>query len=172
MIPVISAMTPSDWERVAAIYAEGIATGEATFETQVPSFEAWDQSHLARPRLVASGDGQLAGWAALSPVSRRAVYAGVAETSIYVAGEARGLGIGGALLRELVEASEALGFWTLQAGIFTTNRASITLHERCGFRIVGIRERIAPLRGEWRDVALMERRSARIPSATAADPRA
>ena len=162
MIPQIAPMKPCDWERVAAIYADGIATGQATFETEVPSWEAWDQAHLPEPRLVTSLDGRVVAWAALSPVSRRAVYSGVAETSIYVDGAVRGHGVGRALLQALVDASEAAGIWTLQAGIFATNRASIILHERCGFRILGTRERIARLHGEWRDVALMERRSARV----------
>jgi phosphinothricin acetyltransferase len=155
-------MTPTDWPSVQAIYEEGIATGNATFQSAAPAWEAWDAGHLAEPRLVASLDGAVAGWAALSPVSSRAVYAGVAEVSVYVAADARGHGCGLALLRRLVDASEARGIWTLQAGIFPENTASIALHERCGFRVVGRRERLGEMRGRWRDVVLMERRSTSV----------
>jgi phosphinothricin acetyltransferase len=160
--PAVRVMTADDWPRVRAIYAEGIATGDATFQTSPPSWEEWDAAHLAEPRLVADLRGDVAGWAALSPVSRRAVYAGVAEVSVYVAESARGRGAGRALLEALVRASEAAGLWTLQAGIFPENSASIALHERCGFRVVGRRERIGALYGSWRDVLLMERRSHRV----------
>jgi phosphinothricin acetyltransferase len=152
-------MREADWPAVAAIYAEGIATGLATFETAVPEYGAWDRAHLAEHRLVADQDGSLAGWAALSPVSARAAYAGVAEETIYVAAAARGRGLGSALLDALVAGSEAGGIWTLQAAIFAENGASIALHARCGFRVVGTRERIGELHGTWRDVVLMERRS-------------
>jgi phosphinothricin acetyltransferase len=152
-------MREADWPAVAAIYAEGIATGLATFETAVPEYGAWDRAHLAEHRLVADQDGALAGWAALSPVSARAAYAGVAEETIYVAAAARGRGLGSALLDALVAGSEAGGIWTLQAAIFAENGASIALHARCGFRVVGTRERIGELHGTWRDVVLMERRS-------------
>jgi phosphinothricin acetyltransferase len=152
-------MTREDWPRVRAIYEEGIATGDATFEMAAPEWDTWDAGHLAACRLVAEAGGTIAGWAALSPVSRRAVYAGVAEVSVYVAAAARGAGIGRALLEALVAESERHGLWTLQAGIFPENRASITLHGRCGFRVVGRRERIGRLGSRWRDVMLMERRS-------------
>jgi len=133
--------------------------GNATFEIAAPSWDAWNRGHLPHSRLVASLDGQIAGWAALSPVSSRRVYAGVAEVSIYVAAAARDQGMGQALLTALVDSSEQNGIWTLQAGIFPENRASIALHEGCGFRLVGIRERPGQLNGVWRDVALLERRS-------------
>ncbi|HET6174454.1 MAG TPA: GNAT family N-acetyltransferase [Gaiellales bacterium] len=152
-------MQPGDWPEVAAIYAEGIATGVATFETSVPAYEAWDAAHLPDHRLVARAGGRLLGWVALSPYSGRAVYRGVAEETIYIAEEARGQGVGGGLLRALVESAEGAGIWTLQAGIFPENEASVALHERCGFRVVGRRERIGRLAGSWRDVVLMERRS-------------
>jgi L-amino acid N-acyltransferase YncA len=155
-------MGPGDWPAVAAIYAEGIATGDATFETEVPGYAAWDTAHLADHRLVARAGGAVVGWAALSAVSRRAVYRGVAESTIYVAERARGQGIGSGLLRALVEQAECGGIWTLQAGIFPENGASIALHERCGFRIVGTRERLGKLGESWRDVVLMERRSALV----------
>jgi phosphinothricin acetyltransferase len=158
----IRPMSPADWPAVARIYAEGIATGTATFETAVPTWEAWDAAHVAAARLVAELDGAVVAWAALTPVSGRCVYAGVAEVSVYVGAEARGRGVGRRLLTALVEASEEAGFWTLQAGIFARNAASIALHERCGFRMVGVRERIGALRGEWLDTVLMERRSAAV----------
>jgi L-amino acid N-acyltransferase YncA len=155
----IAPLTAADAEAVAGIYAEGIATGEATFETVVPGWAAWDAAHLERPRLAARADGRTVGWAALSAGSGRCVYAGVAEVSVYVAAAARGQGVGGALLATLVEASEAEGIWTLQAGVFPENAASLRLHERAGFRVVGTRERLGQLRGIWRDVVLLERRS-------------
>lgn len=155
-------MGAEDWPQVAAIYAEGIATGNATFETSAPEWEQWDAAHLASPRLLARVGERIAGWAALSPVSRRAVYAGVAEVSVYVAKEMRGRGIGRLLLENLVEASEDRGLWTLQAGIFPENTASIAIHKRAGFRVVGTRERLGCMDGVWRDVVLMERRSARV----------
>jgi L-amino acid N-acyltransferase YncA len=150
------------WDEVARIYAQGIATGNATFETEVPSWEAWDASHLADHRLVALRDGEVAGWAALSHVSDRCVYGGVAEESVYVAEEARGQGVGGELLEALIASSESAGIWTIQTGIFPENEASVRLHERVGFRIVGTRERLGRLNGVWRDVLLLERRSAAV----------
>jgi len=156
---VIEPMQRSDWETVCAIYLEGINTGNATFETQAPSWEEWNRKHAKDCRLVARRDGHVVGWAALSPVSSRCVYAGVAEVSIYVARETQRQGVGEALLRELIEESEHSGFWTLQSGIFPENEASIALHRSCGFREVGIRERLGQLNGVWRDVVLMERRS-------------
>ena len=148
-----------DWPGVARIFEAGIKTGDATFETEVPRWEAWDAAHLGRHRLVADRDGAVLGWAALSPVSERCCYAGVAEVSVYVAPEAQGQGVGRALLERLVADSEADGIWTLQAGIFPENLASVGLHGRCGFRVVGRRERLGQLRGEWRDVLLLERRA-------------
>ena len=155
-------MRAEDWPQVAAIYAEGIATGNATFETSGPEWTQWDAAHLASPRLLARTAKKIAGWAALSPVSRRAVYAGVAEVSVYVSKDMRGQGIGHLLLEALVEASEKQGLWTLQAGIFPENTASIALHKQAGFRVVGTRERLGCMDGVWRDVVLMERRSARV----------
>jgi L-amino acid N-acyltransferase YncA len=142
---------------VRAIFGEGIATGQATFETETPSWEHWDGAHSSG--LVSEEDGEVVGWAALAPYSERAVYAGVAEESIYVAERARGRGVGRTLLEELVRRSEQAGIWTLEAGVFPENRASVALHLGCGFRIVGVRERIGRLNGEWRDVLLLERRS-------------
>jgi phosphinothricin acetyltransferase len=156
---LIRGLTAADWPGVAAIYAEGIATRNATFELDVPSWDAWDASHLPEFRLVAEEAGRLLGWAALSGVSERCCYAGVAENSIYVAAEARGRGVGAALLGELVERAEQAGIWTIQTGIFPENEASVALHRRCGFRVVGVRERLGQLDGVWRDVLLLERRS-------------
>jgi L-amino acid N-acyltransferase YncA len=155
----IKAMAPGDWPRVRAIYLEGIATGNATFEQSAPEWAKWDAGHLAAARLVARSGNEVLGWAALSPVSSRAVYAGVAEVSIYVGESARGHGVGRELMARLIAESEAAGIWTLQAGIFPENTASIALHERARFRIVGRRERIGQMNGRWRDVVLMERRS-------------
>jgi len=152
-------MAPGDWPRVAEIYAEGIATGDATFESEVPGWENWDAAHLESPRLVAELYGDTAGWAALAPYSDRCVYGGVGEVSVYVAGPARGRGVGGALLEALVAGAEAAGIWTLQAGVFPENEGSLALHERAGFRRVGLRERIGKIGGRWRDVVLLERRS-------------
>lgn len=156
----IDSMTRADWPQVEAIYREGIATGNATFETVTPTWDAWDAAHLDSCRLVAREGDQVLGWAALTPVSGRCVYAGVAEVSVYVAEAARGRGVGKALLRALVAASEEAGLWTLQAGILRENATSIALHEKCGFRVVGVRDRLGQLHGIWRDVVLMERRSA------------
>ena len=155
----ITPLTPDDWPAVRAIYAEGIATGQATFETAVPDWAAWDAARMACCRLVARRGAALVGWATLGPVSSRPVYGGVAEVSVYVAAAARGLGVGRALLAALVAASEADGIWTLQAGIFPENAASLALHVACGFRVVGRRERIAQHHGLWRDTLLLERRS-------------
>jgi L-amino acid N-acyltransferase YncA len=156
-------MQPDDWPAVGEIYGEGIATGGATFETELPDGEKWENSHRKDCRFVACASenrtGTLLGWAALSPVSARRVYAGVAEISVYVAASARGQGIGRALLETLVAASERCGIWTLQAGIFPENAASIALHKSCGFWEVGTRRRIGKLRDTWRDVLLLERRS-------------
>jgi L-amino acid N-acyltransferase YncA len=152
-------MRPDDWPAVRTIYEQGIATRQATFETAAPTWEAWDASHLAEPRLVAEGDGEVIGWAALSPVSRRPCYAGVVEGSVYVAEPARGRGVGRALLERLCVHADEVGIWTIQTSIFPENLASIELHKRCGFRVVGTRERIAQLDGIWRDTVLMERRA-------------
>lgn len=157
----IEPMRLEDWPAVRAIYSEGIATGNATFEQTAPEWEKWDASHLPDARIVArSGAGDVLGWAALSGVSSRCVYAGVAEVSLYIAERARGRGLGRQLMARLIAESEAQGIWTLQAGIFPENAASIALHERAGFRIVGRRERLGQMNGRWRDVVLMERRSA------------
>ncbi len=158
----IAELRASDWEQVRAIYLEGIATGNATFETDAPDWESWNRNHLWFGRLVARDDRAVAGWAALSSVSSRLVYAGVAEVSVYVAASAQGNGIGRLLLAALIEEAERNGLWTLQAGIFPENIASIVLHKNCGFREVGRRERIGSLRGVWRDVILLERRSRTI----------
>jgi phosphinothricin acetyltransferase len=155
----IEPMTAEDWAAVRAIYLEGIATGNATFEKAAPEWEAWDAAHLRHSRLVGRVDGEIAGWAALAPVSGRCVYGGVAEVSVYVAARARGRKIGQRLLAALVEESERQGIWTLQAGIFPENIASISTHTRCGFRVVGVREKLGKMDGVWRDVTLMERRS-------------
>lgn len=158
----IEPLTREHWEAVRAIYLQGIATGNATFETTAPEWEAWDAGHLAPCRLVAKLGGEVVAWAAISPVSKRAVYRGVAEHSIYVAEKARREGIGRLLLKELISESEATGIWTLQSGIFPENVASIRLHTSLGFRIVGTRERIGFMNGRWRDTVLMERRSSKI----------
>ncbi len=152
-------MAEHDWGAVREIYRQGIATGNATFETSVPDYQEWDARHLCTCRLVARWNDKVLGWAALSRVSSREVYAGVAEVSIYIAEEVRGRGIGRKLLHALVEASEENSIWTLQAGILAENAVSIRLHQQAGFRIVGTRERIGFLDGRWRDTVLMERRS-------------
>jgi phosphinothricin acetyltransferase len=158
----IRPMDADDWASVRSIYEEGIATGDATFETAAPVWEAWDAGHLKSCRFVAIDQGVTVGWAALSGVSSRCVYTGVAEVSIYVAGVARGRGIGRRLLAELVEASEREGVWTLQAGVFPENVTSLAIHQRCGFRVVGRRARLGRLAERWRDVLLLERRSAKV----------
>jgi len=159
----IRSLTAADWPSVAAIYQKGIETGEATFETAVSSWETWNAGHLPDCRLIAADeDGTVLGWAALTPVSGRCVYAGVAEVSVYVAAAARGQGVGKLLLRALVEASEADGIWTLQAAMFPENKGSVALHKSLGFRRVGVRKKLGQLHGVWRDVLLMERRSGRV----------
>ena len=156
---VVDVMTPQDRDAVRAIYVEGIRTGNATFEKSAPDWQTWDAGHIKSCRLVARVASEILGWAALSAVSGRCVYAGVAEVSVYVADRARGRKIGLSLLDALVTASEREGIWTLQAGIFPENVPSIELHKRAGFRIVGTREKLGCMDGRWRDVILMERRS-------------
>jgi phosphinothricin acetyltransferase len=158
----IEALDATDWPRVAAIYNEGIAGGLATFETECPSWEEWDAAHWTFCRLVARSGDEVVGWAALSPVSRRPCYAGVAEVSVYVDAGVRGQGIGRALLEALIRESEAHGVWTLQGATFAENAASLRLQASCGFRVVGRRERIAELNGVWRDTILTERRSGSV----------
>ena len=155
----IRELRPDDWPAVRAIYEDGIRSGDATFETETPTWESWDAAH-SELRLVAERDGSIVGWAALSPASGRCCYSGVGEVSVYVAEEARGSGLGRELLGDLVERSEGAGYWTLNAGVFPENEASMRLHRSCGFREVGVRERLGELRGVWRDVVLFERRSA------------
>lgn len=152
-------LEPRHWDAVREIYRQGIATGNATFETDPGDWETWDAAHLPACRFVAALDGRIAGWAALSPLSRRSVYRGVAEVSVYVAEDARGRGVGSALLAAVIAESERLGFWTLQGGIFPENTASRALVRKHGFREVGVRERIGEMNGVWRDVVLVERRS-------------
>jgi phosphinothricin acetyltransferase len=152
-------LRPDDWPEVARIFEEGIATGNATFETEVPSWEAWDAAHLPEHRLVAEREGRVAGWVALVPVSPRRCYAGVAEISAYVGEEARGRGIGAELLAAVIDSSERDGIWTLQTGVFPENTPSLGLLRRFGFRELGTQERIGRLHGVWRDVVLLERRS-------------
>lgn len=152
-------MESRDWDHVRAIYLEGIETGNATFETEAPDWDAWNDSHLSFGRLVARRGQSVSGWAALTRVSSRRVYSGIAEVSVYVAASARGQGIGRKLLIRLIEEAEHHGVWTLQAGIFPENAPSIALHKSCGFREVGRRERPGKLNGVWRDVVLLERRS-------------
>jgi L-amino acid N-acyltransferase YncA len=156
----VAAMTAEDWPAVRAIYEEGIATGVGTFETAAPSWDEWNAARLPHSRLVARNVGVL-GWAALSPVSKRICYTGVAELGVYVAAAARGRGVGRALLEELIVSSEAHGIWTLQGVTIAENLASLALQQRCGFRVVGRRERIAKRDGAWRDTILTERRSKR-----------
>jgi L-amino acid N-acyltransferase YncA len=149
---------PDDYPAVAAVFADGIATGQATFETQVPSWETWDAAHLRNHRFVAELDGDVVGWVAVVPYSSRAVYRGVGEESVYVAERARGRGVGRALLEAVIASARDGGLWTLQAGVFPDNTASLELHRRLGFREVGVRERIGRLDGLWRDVVLLELR--------------
>ncbi|MGH7721298.1 MAG: GNAT family N-acetyltransferase [Candidatus Dormibacteria bacterium] len=155
---MVTAMQPEDWAAVRDIYAQGIRAGDATFETDVPRWESWDAAHLATLRLVARRGDQVVGWAAAVPVSERCVYGGVVEDSVYVAAEARGQGIGRQLLAAIIASCEAAGIWTIQSGVFPENVASLRLHEACGFRRVGVRERIGQHHGRWRDVVLLERR--------------
>jgi len=156
----VDPMGPADWDQVREIFIQGIVTGNATFETQAPSWDHWDSSHLSCCRLVVRRqNARLSGWAALSRVSARQVYGGIAEVSIYVANDCRGQGVGAALLEKLVEESEAAGLWTLQAHIFPENEASLRLHQKAGFRQVGRRERFGKMGETWRDVLLLERRS-------------
>jgi L-amino acid N-acyltransferase YncA len=155
-------MQSDDWPAIRNIYSEGIATGNATFETETPEWTTWDQGHLQECRLVVRATQRILGWAALSAVSSRRVYSGVTEVSVYVAAEARGRGIGKLLLQSLVEQSERCGIWTLQAGIFPENIPSVALHKSCGFREVGLRQRLGQRGGVWRDVLLLERRSSTV----------
>jgi L-amino acid N-acyltransferase YncA len=152
-------LRPGDWPGVARIYEQGIATGNASFETEVPSWEDWDRAHLAGHRFVAEEDGHLAGWIALAPVSGRPCYAGVAEISVYVDEGLRGRGVGSELLATLIESAEHDGIWTLQTSVFPENGTSLALLGRFGFRVVGMRERIGRLHGVWRNTVLVERRS-------------
>ncbi|MEL7670847.1 N-acetyltransferase family protein [Methanobacterium sp.] len=158
----IEKMKHEDWEQVSKIYDEGIKTGNATFETDVPSWESWISKHLLCCNIVARRGNKILGWAAVSPTSSRNIYSGVTEVSIYVGKECKRTGVGLALLKELIELSENNGIWTLQAGIFPENKASINLHKKCGFKIVGIREKIGKMDDIWRDVVLMERRSNKV----------
>jgi phosphinothricin acetyltransferase len=150
------------WPAVAGVFQDGIATGNATFETDVPTWEAWDSSHLPAHRIVALRGGEVVGWAAVSPVSGRCCYGGVVESSVYVAEAARGQGVGRRLLDELIASTEAAGIWTIEAGMFPENEGSIRLHEGVGFEVVGRRKRLGKLDGVWRDVLLLERRSATV----------
>jgi L-amino acid N-acyltransferase YncA len=154
----VRALLPEDWSAVADIYWDGIRGGLATFETEVPAWEAWDAANLSEHRLVAVVAGEVVGWAALSPSSSRRCYAGVVENSVYVAREAQGQGIGRLLLDALLKGARRTGLWTVQTAIFPENRASLALHERCGFRLVGVRERIAKRDGLWRDTVFLEKR--------------
>jgi phosphinothricin acetyltransferase len=156
---LVSELLPAHWPEVAQIYREGIETGNATFETEVPEWANWDASHLAEHRFVALNGGAVVGWVAVSPASDRCSNAGVVEDSVYVARAARGEGAGLLLMRRLVESTEKAGIWTIQTGMFPENEASLALHKRAGFRVVGCRERLGKLNGIWRDVALLERRS-------------
>jgi phosphinothricin acetyltransferase len=156
---IIDKMKDEDWDEVASTYQESIATSNATFETETPDWEKWDKIYLRDCRLVARAEGKVIGWAALRPYSPRLVYSGVAEVGLYVAPSTRGIGVGKALLSAVIDESERIGIWTLQAGSFPENTASIALQKSCGFREVGYRERIGQMDGVWRDVILMERRS-------------
>jgi len=155
----IVSLLPEHWEEVKAIYLEGIATGQATFQTRAPTWEEWDKSHLPECRLVAIEAGKVCGWVALSPVSSRCVYAGVAEISVYIGQNYRGKQVGTQLLQAVIAKSEKRNIWTLQASIFPENTASIRLHQKNGFRIIGFREKVGKLKNVWRDVNLLERRS-------------
>lgn len=155
----IIAFNEANFSDVQRIYGEGLATGMASFETQIPDWNSWDKSHLDIGRIAAIDNGEMLGWASLSPVSSRCVYGGVAEVSVYVAKNARAKGVGSFVLNELISISEAHNIWTLQAGIFAENEASRFLHEKCGFRVIGYREKIGQLNGVWKDNLLLERRS-------------
>lgn len=155
----IRAMERSDWQAVSKIYEEGIATGFATFETSIPTYESWDAAHMNSCRLIATENEKILGWAALSPVSSRCVYGGIGEVSIYVGKDSRGKGAGRLLMNALIKESEAEGLWTIQSGIFPENKGSIELHKKVGFRFIGKRERVGKLDGEWKDNLLFERRS-------------
>jgi L-amino acid N-acyltransferase YncA len=159
---LIDEMRPEDWPQARLIYLEGIATGDATFETEAPEWQSWHQAHLPFARLVVRDGDTLLGWAALSPISSRAVYAGVAEVSVYVSAAHRGKGLGRLLLGRLIAEAEKNGIWTLQAGIFAENMASLALHQTCGFREVGRRQKLGKLNDRWRDVILLERRSQKV----------
>jgi len=156
---VVRPLIDSDWKTVSKTYADGIATGIATFETEIPDWETWNKKHIESCRFIAEKENQIIGFAALSLISKRRVYKGVAEVTLYVDKDCKQQHIGETLLRELIKESEAKGFWTLQAGIFSENVASIKLHEKCGFRVVGIREKIGMLNGKWYDNHFLERRS-------------
>ena len=163
MTPILRHMTAKDWPAVASIYGEGIATGIATFETTIPSYEAWDNAHIESCRIVAEKEDVIIGWAALSPVSSRCVYGGVAEVSVYISKEAWGKGVGKALMLQLIQESEDQGYWTLQSGIFPENHASIQLHKKVGFRFLGKREKVGKTAtGVWKDNLLFERRSTTV----------
>ncbi|MFK7813367.1 MAG: N-acetyltransferase family protein [Maribacter sp.] len=149
----------TDWESVSRIYQEGLDTGNATFETNIPNWEAWHSEHIEKCRIIAEIDHKIVGWAALSPVSSRCVYGGVAEVSVYVSSIFSGQKIGTNLLKRLITESETNGIWTLQAGIFPENKGSIIIHERLGFRLVGYREKIGKMNEVWRDTVLLEKRS-------------
>jgi phosphinothricin acetyltransferase len=155
----IEKMKDEDWPAVKEIYQEGINTGNATFEAEAPGWKQWNKSHLRECRLVAKSEGKIVGWVALSPVSERCAYRGVAEVSLYVISSARGQGVGKALLKAVIEESQRAGIWTLQAGTFPENVASLALQKSCGFRVVGTREKIGYMNGRWSDVVLTERRS-------------
>ena len=155
----IETMEDKDWDEVRCIYQEGIESGVATFETKVPEWKEWDKSHLRDCRIVAKAGGEVVGWAALSPVSGRCCYYGVAEVSLYVKESARGRGIGTSLLKAIIKQSEAAGIWMLQGCSFRENKASLALQKSCSFREVGYRERIGQVNGVWKDIILMERRS-------------
>jgi L-amino acid N-acyltransferase YncA len=158
----ITTLLPSHWQAVRSIYEEGIATGNATFQTTAPSWEEWNEAHAINPRLVAIENDEVLGWAAITPVSGRCVYAGVGEISVYVSEKARGRGLGKQLLNALITESEKENYWTLQAGIFPENVSSLAIHKACGFRIIGTRERIGQMKGVWRDTVLLERRSQNV----------
>lgn len=159
---IITVLLPAHWPSVKAIYEAGLATGNASFQISAPSWEEWDKAHLAHSRLVALDGNTVSGWAALTPVSGRCVYAGVAEVSVYIDPAYQGQGIGKALLQTLITESETNGIWTLQAGIFPENIVSLRLHEKAGFRVIGTREKIGKMGNRWRDTVLLEKRSKTI----------